>query len=72
MSEVIKRSPITFNGVDGWEVLIEDKTITFAIACDRCIYRDWHDELECQAPCHIVHGCTMAAPSYFQFRQSYD
>lgn len=70
MKNELKRTPITFDGHDGWEILIEDTDITYAIGCERCIYRDWNDEIECQAPCHIVHECSMKAPSYFKFLQS--
>lgn len=67
MKKEIKRTPITFNGVDGFEVLYEDTEIWQGDACSYCMYQEWADWTECTAPCHVVHGCGLGKSTYFQF-----
>ena len=69
MIQELKRTPITFNGVDGWEILIKDDEINFyeEWACERCIYSNWHGEEETLAPCRVVNGCLADNQTYFKF-----
>lgn len=67
MKKEIKRTPITFNGEDGFEVLYEDTEIWLSEACWYCMYEEWNDWSETLAPCNIVHGCGSGKPTYFQF-----
>lgn len=63
----IKRTPITFNGEDGFEVLYEDTEIWQGVVCDFCMYADWSDCSELFASCEEVHGCGFGRTTYFQF-----
>ena len=40
MIQELKRTPITFNGVGGWKILIQDDGIHWdeEWVCERCIY----------------------------------
>lgn len=67
MKKEIKRTPITFNGEDGFEVLFEDTEILLSDSCEYCMYEEWYDWNECAASCCTVHGCDYGQPSYFQF-----
>lgn len=67
MKKEIKRTPITFNGEDGFEVLYEDTEIWSGDACEYCMYEEWYGWEECSAPCAVVHGCYLRKPTYFQF-----
>lgn len=67
MKKEIKRTPITFNGEDGFEVLYEDNEIWMQDACNYCMYDGWDGWRECLASCNTVHGCGIGAPTYFQF-----
>lgn len=67
MKKEIKRTPITFNGEDGFEVLIEDSEIYIEDSCEYCMYGEWFGWVECSASCAIVHGCYLGKPTYFQF-----
>lgn len=69
MIQELKRCPITFNGVDGWEVLIKDDEISWIDewVCEQCMYVDWNGESEILAPCSMVHGCTDDWKTYFKF-----
>jgi len=70
MIQILKQTPITFNGVDGWEVLIKYDEIDWQErgTCMRCIYFDEDDYIETQEPCYIVHGCGADYRTYFEFR----
>lgn len=69
MIQELKRTPITFNGVDGWEVLVKDDEIEWESTwvCERCIYFAWNGEEETKAPCNIVHGCLGDYQTYYKF-----
>lgn len=67
MKKEIKRTPITFHGVDGFEVLYEDDEIWIQDACNYCMYNDWDGWIECLASCSTVNGCRLGTPTYFQF-----
>lgn len=69
MKKEIKRTPITFNGVDGWEVFIKDDEIQpyEHSTCERCMYQDWHVKDYILASCEEVHGCTWDFRRYFIF-----
>lgn len=67
MKKEIKRTPITFNGKDGFEVLYEDTEIWQGDVCEFCMYNEWNDWSEGAATCDVVHGCGFGRPTYFQF-----
>lgn len=67
MKKEIKRTPITFNGVNGFEVLYQDTDIWSGDECDYCMYDGWDGWKECLATCDIVHGCDIEKSTYFQF-----
>lgn len=67
MKKEIKRTPITFNGKDGFEVLYEDTEIWMQDACNYCMYEHWNGWSECLASCGTVHECGIGEPTYFQF-----
>lgn len=67
MKKEIKRTPITFNGEDGFEVLYEDTEIWSGDACEYCMYEEWNDWIVTFASCEEVHGCGNRQPTYFQF-----
>lgn len=67
MKKEIKRTPITYNGEDGFEVLYQDTEIWISDSCDYCMYQEWTDCTECVASCVDVHGCIFGKPTYFQF-----
>lgn len=71
MKQIVKKTPITFNGVDGWEVLILDTGAKWedGSLCDRCMYKDWDNVEETMASCDIVHHCTIDFPAYFKFEK---
>lgn len=69
MKQELKRIPITFNGVDGWEILIKDDEIIWDVtsACDRCIYREWKDDEDLLPICDSFHECTNNYQTYYTF-----
>lgn len=70
MINEIKRTPITWNGKDGWEILIRNSEPANYCVCDLCMYSDWSDYEDTQATCLDVHGCGHSAFSYFIFKPS--
>lgn len=72
MKRVIKKCPITFYGVDGWEVLVDDVDVfkRCEIPCENCMYDDEIDYIS-DAPCHEVHGCAQSPYTYFVFVEGY-
>lgn len=72
MKRIIKKCPITFNGVDGWEVLVDDVDIykRHEIPCENCMFSGY---LGCDnsEPCMDVHRCTHSSYSYFVFVEGY-
>ena len=73
MKQILKQTPITFDGVDGWEVLVKDDEIgcESGDACDKCIYRRWTISNICYevlVTCVDVHGCLFDYQTYFEFR----
>ena len=67
MKKEIKRTPITFNGEDGFEVLIEDSEIYIEDSCEYCMYEGWYRWEYVSASCELEHGCVLGKPTYFQF-----
>ena len=59
MKTELKRTPITFNGEDGFEVLYIDYDIWDEEACEYCMYEDWMGWTECAASCATVHMVLM-------------
>ncbi len=66
----LKRTPITWNGEDGWEVLVRDTDPANYDICELCIYRDWYEGVTDDAYCEIVHGCLILPFTYFIFKHS--
>lgn len=69
MIQELKRTPITFDDVDGWEVLMVDDNLTGMeeLSCYLCMYYEWCDKWEELPPCDIVHGCVIDKRAYFIF-----
>ena len=67
MKKEIKRTPITFDNEDGFEVLIEDTEIVPEDSCEFCMYEEWFGWDESAASCCTVHGCGFGKATYFQF-----
>ena len=67
MKKEIKRTPITFNGEDGFEVLYKDSEILQSDACEYCMYEEWSGWYESAPSCCAVHGCGYWDCTYFQF-----
>lgn len=72
MKRVIKKCPITFNGVDGWEVMVNDVDVykRYEIPCDNCMY---YGNLGCDGSvtCMDIHRCTHDVYAYFVFVEGY-
>lgn len=66
----LKRTPITWNGEDGWEILVQDDCIFEEDTCNFCMYRDWNDWENVAATCVDVHGCGVFQDKYFIFKKS--
>lgn len=65
MITILKETPITFNGENCMEVLVEDTGLNDCTCCDKCIYQssvEWEDGI---ASCMDVNGCTPDARCYF-------
>lgn len=72
MKRVIKKCPITYNGVDGWEVLVHDVDVfkRHEMPCNICMYEDemnFYDDRDC----FVVHRCTHNQYNYFVFVEGY-
>lgn len=73
MKQILKQTPITFNGVDGWEVLVKDEEQRWDEywVCARCMYLDWEKRsgyTRMFTPCSRIHGCGDNYQTYFEFR----
>lgn len=66
----IKRTPITWNGEDGWEVLVLDDFPFLNDVCPGCMYNEWNDWENVAATCVDVHGCSVNQNMYFIFQPS--
>lgn len=65
MIKIIKATPITFNGEDCLEVLIEDSRFVGLENCEACLYREDTLDLLNGINCMDAHGCSMC--SYARF-----
>lgn len=63
----IKRTPITWNGEDGWEVLVRDDNPPFYDVCELCMYNEWEPLPDSVDKCVYVHGCLLSSFTYFKF-----
>lgn len=72
MKRVIKKCPITYFGVDGWEVLVRDVDVfkRGEEPCENCMYEDGV-VCDCCAACFEVHGCERDLYTYFVFVEGY-
>lgn len=70
MKSILKKTPITYNGRDGFEILIHDDSIWSVDSCDYCMYEEYYNWSESSAPCFVVHGCGALSPTYFVFQLS--
>lgn len=69
MIQELKRTPITFNGVDGWEVMVLDDDLRHGgiVGCDKCIY-DYNEISRMEdVPCPVITGCWYDDRVYFEF-----
>lgn len=71
MIQELKRKPITYNGVDGWEVLLKDDEIYWdeVWVCERCMYFNWDGGDDITDPCDIVHDCLNDYQKYYKFEK---
>lgn len=69
MIDIIKRTPITIDGVDCVELLVDDDEATHQNCCDLCYYGDWTPSEDVMASCCEVHGCPRSVPYYFQIEK---
>lgn len=69
MIQELKRTPITFDGVDGWEVLVRDDEIKLneTCACFQCKYVVWDWMSLTGATCDGNHDCLDSNQMYFRF-----
>lgn len=67
MKKIISKTPITFNGVDGYEVLVEDKSVCVQDVCELCMYDGWHSDELPGITCPEVHLCGVLTFRYFIF-----
>lgn len=59
MIKILKTTPITLDGEDCLEVLIEDTHFFASDNCEACIYRDYQKDLDNDLYCSDVHNCSM-------------
>lgn len=57
MIKIIKTTPITLDGEDCLEVLLEDSHFTGLDNCNACIYRDVEFDFELGVSCCEIHNC---------------
>lgn len=67
MKKIIKKTPITFNGVEGFEVLVNDSEVWAAECCEKCMYSYYVPSSEIVTDCCTVHGCSTSPFTYFAF-----
>ena len=67
MKKVIKKTPITHNGVDGFEVLVKDSEVWAEECCEKCMYSGYMPSSEIGADCCTVHSCGSSPYTYFVF-----
>lgn len=65
MLTILKKTPITFNGVDCLEVLVKDDFMKASVPCELCMYRNYEPDSELLADCCTVHGCGLDFNTYF-------
>lgn len=66
----LKRTPITWNGKDGWEILVEHDYPCQTNICELCMYGDPDEMAKCEPSCITVHDCGMYRRTYFIFEKS--
>lgn len=66
----LKRTPITWNGEDGWEILVLDDFPFEDNVCEMCMYNEWNDWENVAATCVDVHGCGVSQNKFFIFQPS--
>ena len=67
MKKVIKKTPITFNGVDGFEILVRNGGVWAEECCEKCMYSGYMPSSEIGADCCTVHSCGSSPYTYFVF-----
>lgn len=65
MITILKETPITFNGEDCMEVLVQNDSLEDCGCCDLCMYKSWNDWIDSCATCMDVHECTTDDRNYF-------
>lgn len=61
----LKKTPITINGKDYLEVLVQDDTCPSNHCCDLCYYRDYEPSIDLLATCCDVHSCGQRWDTYY-------
>lgn len=69
MTKELKSKPITINGVDCLEILIQDDACPKEHCCDKCIYRDYVPPFYLMATCCDVHECGYRNDTYFILKE---
>lgn len=67
MKKIIGKTPITFNGVEGFKILVLDGEIWGAECCEKCMYSNYQPSYEIGADCCTVHSCGTSPYTYFLF-----
>lgn len=65
MLTILKKTPITYNGVDCLEVLVKDDCMGDSTPCELCMYQNYDPTENRNATCCDVHGCGLHANTYF-------
>lgn len=65
MLTILNKTPITFNGVDCFEVLVKDDCMNDSVPCELCMYRNYAADNELFTDCCTVHGCGIDFDTYF-------
>lgn len=66
----IKRTPITWDGKDGWEILVQNDCPQVVCVCQLCIYHYWDGWKKRGTTCRILKGCGNSLYTYFIFKKS--
>lgn len=66
MKRIIKSTPITIDGIERTEFLIDDDAVKIGEACESCYYQDWINETTRFDTCADVHGCGYNHTTYFE------
>ena len=69
MITILKETPITIDGADYLEQLVEDAGCRVGEACSLCFYHEYEPDVNLLADCATVHGCTLSYKHYFKVKK---